>query len=102
MLILNLERGLPDAGSKLKHLICSDNLNIHNSNNNASPQNNDYQPGNEGRTVFSKVSYEIFEKYSLGSNSRFKNNFNREDAYNMMINDQYLSRVSEKNVIFFD
>ena len=55
--------------------------------------------GNEGRTVFSKVSYQILELYSNGASSRF-NTFNRDVAYSMMVNDHYLSRVSEKTVLY--
>lgn len=52
--------------------------------------------GIEGRTVFSKVSYEILEKLVNAGSERF-NTFNKDIAYQMMVNDQYLSRVSEKN-----
>ena len=58
---------------------------------------NEVRSGMEGRTVFSKVSYEILELYSNGCATRFPT-FNKDVAYSMMINDRYLSRVSEKNV----
>ena len=51
----------------------------------------------ESKTVFSKLTHEILKKYNNKNSGRFKT-FNKDLAYLMMTNDQYLFRVSEKSV----
>ena len=39
----------------------------------------------------------VIERYKTNNDNRFVN-FTKQEAYNMMINDYYLTRVVEKNV----
>ena len=49
----------------------------------------------EGVTVFSKVSKDILNQYNSVEGTRFKK-FNKQRAYDMMMNDDYLCRMREK------
>ena len=60
-------------------------------------QASEYQIGPDAVTVFSKVSMQIIKKYKAGGDSRFKN-FGKEDAYSMLIEDNYLLSEVAKNV----